>query len=427
MLLIEAMEPDEQLVAKTASVFTVPFCFYELAAVYPRTMPLESLEKIIKHLIKKDLLEYCECPSAEELDELELLAVIRAYEKDEEDDKVSTHSVPEQCDGNPGNVIWYNEQGDYYQVKDTVNGPYINPEWSSAHVVQAIPLSTLEENKSFSESSEKRSESSSEAVENEPFNPRPESRRRVIAADPQYFHLVQNRLKFESINEARSHRDAQLSARHVDSMRHTSMTLSPSGSPLKKFSLSEENLRAMPRLLRPHDEDFRSESLRLDRRSITGKNPRLTLANLMSAIRDPAVLSRDVEREPAVPPPGEEPLSSNQYGPSSTDMLNSVEREHGDGRSRDTGFPSEDDEVWSTLEEMALEGEIFGMHPDGNPMFYRFTSTAFQHVLADLLPAEERNHMAHLARIVVAIRKYYGLTFLINQVKQRERQARMTK
>eukprot|EP01053_Blabericola_migrator_P010733 Blabericola_migrator_1__10732@NODE_613_length_7277_cov_58_358391_g446_i0_p1_GENE_NODE_613_length_7277_cov_58_358391_g446_i0NODE_613_length_7277_cov_58_358391_g446_i0_p1_ORF_typecomplete_len1379_score196_59Guanylate_cyc/PF00211_20/2_3e20Guanylate_cyc/PF00211_20/5_6e23_NODE_613_length_7277_cov_58_358391_g446_i01464138 len=41
MLLIEAMEPDEQLVAKTASVFTVPFCFYELAAVYPRTMPLE--------------------------------------------------------------------------------------------------------------------------------------------------------------------------------------------------------------------------------------------------------------------------------------------------------------------------------------------------------------------------------------------------
>lgn len=41
MLLIEAMEPDEQLVAKTASVFTLPFCFYEIAAVYPRTMPLQ--------------------------------------------------------------------------------------------------------------------------------------------------------------------------------------------------------------------------------------------------------------------------------------------------------------------------------------------------------------------------------------------------
>lgn len=39
MLLIEGLEPDEQLVAKAASVFTTPFCFYELAGVYPRNVP----------------------------------------------------------------------------------------------------------------------------------------------------------------------------------------------------------------------------------------------------------------------------------------------------------------------------------------------------------------------------------------------------
>eukprot|EP01053_Blabericola_migrator_P010731 Blabericola_migrator_1__10730@NODE_613_length_7277_cov_58_358391_g446_i0_p3_GENE_NODE_613_length_7277_cov_58_358391_g446_i0NODE_613_length_7277_cov_58_358391_g446_i0_p3_ORF_typecomplete_len316_score43_01_NODE_613_length_7277_cov_58_358391_g446_i046005547 len=243
--------------------------------------------------------------------------------------------------------------------------------------------------------------------------------------------LLSSRLKIETTNEERSNRDAQLSARKLAS------TVPPTLGPLltsSKGDFSEDQVRTMPRLLRASPTEAGDVPLS-DRRSFTNKHPRQTLANLMSAIRDPAALSRDLDR--GSPPEGTTDHSSRQYlahGPSSGDIMTSqftdythgfsVERELGDGRSRDTALPSEDDEVWSTLEEMALEGEIHGMHPDGNPMFYRFTSTAFQHVLADLLPAEERNHMAHLARIVVAIRKYYGLTFLINQVKQRERQAR---
>lgn len=42
MLLIEGLEPDEQLIAKAASVFKVPFSLYELAEVYPRHIPTDA-------------------------------------------------------------------------------------------------------------------------------------------------------------------------------------------------------------------------------------------------------------------------------------------------------------------------------------------------------------------------------------------------
>lgn len=113
---------------------------------------------------------------------------------------------------------------------------------------------------------------------------------------------------------------------------------------------------------------------------------------------------------------------------------------HGGGGPRDHSDTSEDDErsvsdqtdksatspsstSLSSHREIQVreicEEQIYGMNRDGSPKFFRFTSTAFQHVLADLLPAGERDHIAHLARLVTAMRQQWGMPFLILQVKQR--------
>lgn len=78
MSLMERLEPDEQLAAKVASVFPVAFTGFEVQAVYPRQMSSQSFQQMIENLISKEMLESCEPPSEQQLEELDLLPLQRA-------------------------------------------------------------------------------------------------------------------------------------------------------------------------------------------------------------------------------------------------------------------------------------------------------------------------------------------------------------
>ncbi|EZG70692.1 adenylate/guanylate cyclase [Gregarina niphandrodes] len=90
MMLIEALEPEEQLVAKCASVFTLPFCFYELSAIFPKAITLRRLEAIVESLLRRELLEICDPPTDAELEELDLYSVLKAFARHPRDDPSST-------------------------------------------------------------------------------------------------------------------------------------------------------------------------------------------------------------------------------------------------------------------------------------------------------------------------------------------------
>ncbi|PFH35735.1 putative adenylate cyclase [Besnoitia besnoiti] len=72
MFTVERLQPEEQMVAKVASVFPCAFNPVELCRAYPRRKPLEEFCGIIYQLIIKDVLEVCDPPS---LDDLASLAV----------------------------------------------------------------------------------------------------------------------------------------------------------------------------------------------------------------------------------------------------------------------------------------------------------------------------------------------------------------
>ncbi|EZG70693.1 hypothetical protein GNI_054460 [Gregarina niphandrodes] len=104
--------------------------------------------------------------------------------------------------------------------------------------------------------------------------------------------------------------------------------------------------------------------------------------------------------------------------PASTARLRSAVKEYNALDSERSIISSQAEFVQKTVEN--LQGRtLYGIKTDGVPLFYRFTSTAYQHVLADLLTSDERNFIAHLARMVVSMRKHYGLPFLVLQVQLR--------
>ncbi|PHJ20353.1 adenylate [Cystoisospora suis] len=78
MFTVERLQPEEQMVAKVASVFPCSFNPIELCRAYPRRKPLEEFCGIIYQLVVKDVLEVCDPPSA---DDLASLAVSVGFEK----------------------------------------------------------------------------------------------------------------------------------------------------------------------------------------------------------------------------------------------------------------------------------------------------------------------------------------------------------
>lgn len=62
---------------------------------------------------------------------------------------------------------------------------------------------------------------------------------------------------------------------------------------------------------------------------------------------------------------------------------------------------------------------MIGLRSPSQPYLFRFASTAFQHVLADLLPSDERTLIAQLAQIVSAFRQYFGFNALRELVVNR--------
>jgi hypothetical protein len=48
MSLMERLEPDEQLVAKVASIFPVPFTEFEIQAIYPRIISSHRYDFYLK-------------------------------------------------------------------------------------------------------------------------------------------------------------------------------------------------------------------------------------------------------------------------------------------------------------------------------------------------------------------------------------------
>ncbi|KFH16613.1 putative adenylate cyclase, partial [Toxoplasma gondii MAS] len=70
MFTVERLQPEEQMVAKVASVFPCAFTPVELCRAYPRRKPLEEFCAIIYQLIIRDVLEVCDPPSLEDLTSL---------------------------------------------------------------------------------------------------------------------------------------------------------------------------------------------------------------------------------------------------------------------------------------------------------------------------------------------------------------------
>lgn len=372
MLLIETLEPDEQLVAKTASLFTVPFCFYELAAVYPRTLSLQNLEIIINILVERDLLEVCGPPTPDELDEKELLAVIQAYnemERCRSSDEYDTASLDKmEATSEPGLLS-------SYQV----------PFHGSTNLADSD------------------------------CSRQPHRRKRYTRLSARI-----NSGRFGSYGGSLSDEkiEAQPPARKSKSGPNN----------WGKQNLNSLTLRAVPTLLKPlASMTAAAETARLLETKINSGAG--VLASLIGSVKDP----RD------------EPVNAVT---GRRKMINQPSESSNAPFSEPAGLISDDADSERSVEDLGRKAfkrisddesdtiEIFGVQADGTPVFYRFASTAFQHVssfftkymfsqvLADLLPTEERNHIAHLARLVVAIRNYHGLAFLLEQVNERQQAAK---
>lgn len=213
--------------------------------------------------------------------------------------------------------------------------------------------------------------------------------------------------RFELMDEEETFRDAAASARALGAAvrRSAPTSMSP---PSNQRSMLETGLRARGQL------------------------------RAAGPLPDPSAVSNYLIG--AVPDPREEPAGRRARSPSSVE--NGIPRwedpslNYGDspqyqrrvGYARESNSPRVSTQVdpgkesIDHLTEQLLKERLqtYGFQPDGSPIFYRFASTAFQHVLADLLPAEERNHMAHLARLVVAMRMFHGMGFLVDLVNGRQ-------
>lgn len=70
MFTVERLLPEEQMMAKVASVFPIAFRPTELRMAYPRRMLSKDFYSLVHQLIVKDVLEVCDPPSQEEQEAL---------------------------------------------------------------------------------------------------------------------------------------------------------------------------------------------------------------------------------------------------------------------------------------------------------------------------------------------------------------------
>eukprot|EP00921_Rhytidocystis_pertsovi_P021526 GHVQ01034351.1.p1 GENE.GHVQ01034351.1~~GHVQ01034351.1.p1 ORF type:complete len:1238 (-),score=306.02 GHVQ01034351.1:185-3898(-) len=67
MLIVERLQPDEQLAAKVASVFPCPVTATEIHSIYPIKVSLLDSNTIVDHLVAHEVLELCPPPTQDDL------------------------------------------------------------------------------------------------------------------------------------------------------------------------------------------------------------------------------------------------------------------------------------------------------------------------------------------------------------------------